>query len=156
MNIAHNVERGARFFPHKTALIFEGKSFTYKQIDRLANRVANGLRGLGISRGDRVALFLPNIPEFVISYLGILKIGAVVVSLNVMLKSGEVKFILNDCSALALITTEELIENVPDGELPDLKHILIAEGRANKGISLEQMMSCASPKARALEMSLSH
>lgn len=152
MNIAHNIERGARFFPHKTALIFEGKSFTYKQLDRLANRVANGLRGLGISRGDRVALFLPNMPEFVISYLGILKIGAVVVSLNVMLKSGEVKFILSDCSALALITTEELIENVPDGELPDLKHILIAEGIANKEISLEQLMTCASPEARALEM----
>lgn len=77
MNIAHNVERGQRLFPNKTALLFEGKSFTYKELDKLANRVANGLRGLGISRGDRVALFLPNIPEFIISYLGILKLGAV-------------------------------------------------------------------------------
>lgn len=152
MNIAHNLERGARFFPNKTALIFEGKSFTYKQLDRLANRVANSLRGLGISRGDRVALFLPNIPEFVIAYLGILKIGAVAVSLNVMLKSGEVKFILNDCSAKVLITTEEQIENVPDGELPALKQILIAEGKANKEISLEQLMSCASSDARAIKM----
>jgi long-chain acyl-CoA synthetase len=154
MNIAHNVERGARFFPHKTALIFEYQSFTYKDLDRLANRVANGLRGLGIERGDRVALFLPNIPEFVISYLGILKSGAVVVSLNVMLKSGEVKFILNDCTAKVLITTESLIKNVPDdSELPDLKHILIAEGRTSKGISLEQLMSCASQEgARAIEM----
>jgi len=151
MNIAHNVERGCRFFPNKTALIFEGKSFTYKELDQLANRVANGLCGLGIERGDRVALFLPNIPEFVISYLGILKLGAVAVSLNVMLKSGEVKFILNDCSAKALITIESLRENVPDGEFPDLKHILIAEG-SNKGISLEQLMSCASSNARAISM----
>lgn len=152
MNIAHNVERSQRFVPHKTALIFEGKSFTYKELDKLANRVANGLRGLGISRGDRVALFLPNIPEFMISYLGILKLGAVAVSLNVMLKSGEVRFILNDCSTKALITTEELSENVPEADLPELKHILIAEGRANKGISLEQLMSCASSHARAIEM----
>lgn len=152
MNIAHNVERGQRFFPNKVALIFEGKSFTYKELDQLANRIANGLHGLGISRGDRVALFLPNIPEFIISYLGILKLGAVAVSLNVMLKSGEVKFILNDCSAKVLITTEELSENVLHGDIPELKHILIAEGRANNGISLEQLMSCASSNARAIEM----
>ncbi|NMG08480.1 long-chain fatty acid--CoA ligase [Brasilonema sp. UFV-L1] len=152
MNIAHNVERGRRYFPNKTALIFEGKSFTYKQLDEMANRVANTLRGLGIERGQRVALFLPNIPEFVISYLGILKIGAIAVSLNVMLKKNEVKFILDDCSAKALITTDSLSENVPDSELPELKHILIAEGEARKGISLEQLMSSASPNALAIEM----
>lgn len=152
MNIAQNVERGHLFFPNKTALIFEGKSFIYKELDKMANRVANALRGLGIERGDRVGLFLPNIPAFVISYLGILKIGAVAVSLNVMLKSDEVKFILDDCSAKALITIESLSENVPDWELPELKHILIAEGEAIKGISLEQLMASASSNARAIEM----
>ncbi|MBW4450028.1 MAG: long-chain fatty acid--CoA ligase [Spirirestis rafaelensis WJT71-NPBG6] len=152
MNIAHNVERGGRFFPNKTALIFEGKSFTYKELDEMANRLANGLRGLGIKRGQRVALLLPNIPEFVISYLGILKIGAIAVSLNVMLKKNEVKFILDDCSAKVLITTESLTENVPDSELPELKHILIAEGQARIGISLDQLISSVSPDARAVEM----
>jgi len=152
MNIAHHIERNQRFFPHKTALIFEGKYFTYKDLNQMANRVAYSLRGLGIERGDRVALFLPNIPEFVISYLGILKIGAVAVSVNVMLKSNEVKFILNDCTAKALITTAELSGNVPEGELPQLKYLLIAAGRAEKGMSLEHLMSCASPQARAIEM----
>nr|MBW4635314.1 AMP-binding protein [Iphinoe sp. HA4291-MV1] len=149
MNIAHNVERGRRFFPNKTALIFEGNSWTYKDVDEMANRVANALRGLGIERGHRVALFLPNIPEFVISYLGILKIGAIAVSLNVMLKKNEVKFILDDCSAKALITIDFLISNVPDTELPSLQHILIASGEAKKGISLQQLMLNASPDARA-------
>ncbi len=152
MNIVHNVERGRRFFPNKTALIFEGKSFTYKDVDEMANRVANALRGLNIERGQRVALFLPNIPEFIISYLGILKIGAIAVSLNVMLKKNEVRFILDDCSAKILITTDSLSENVPEEELPELKHILIAEGEARKGISLKQLMSCASPDAHAVEM----
>ena len=152
MNIAHNVERGKQLFPNKTALIFEGRYFTYKSLDQMANCVANGLCGLGIERGDRVALFLPNIPEFVICYLGIQKIGAVAVSLNVMLKTGEVKFILNDCNAYVVITTEELREHVPDAELPDLKHILIATGRVNKGISLEQLMATASPNARTCRM----
>jgi long-chain acyl-CoA synthetase len=152
MNIAHNVERGRQFFPNKPALIFEGKSFTYKQLDEIANRLANALRGLGIERGERVALFLPNVPEFVISYLGILKIGAIAVSLNVMLKKNELKFILDDCCAKALITTESLGENVPYSELPELKHILIAEGQGRIGISLHQLISSVSPDARAVEM----
>ena len=108
MNIAEHIERGAKFFPHKAALIFEGKSFTYKQLNELVNRAANGLQGLGVKRGDRVALFLPNIPEFVISYLGILKIGAIAVSISVMLKCDEVRLILNDCEAKVVITTASL------------------------------------------------
>jgi long-chain acyl-CoA synthetase len=152
MNIAHHVEDGHRLFPDKTALIFEDKSFTYKQLDELAGRVANGLRELGIKKGDRVGLFLPNIPEFVISYLGILKIGAVAVSVNVMLKTAEVSYILHDCAAKAIITTESQSEQVSEADLPELQHILIAEGEATKGIPLAQLMANASPKALALEM----
>ena len=152
MNIAHHVERGKLLFPDKTALIFEEKSFTYKQLDQLVNRVANGLRGLGIRKGDRVALFLPNIPEFVISYLGILKIGAVAVSINVMLKRAEVSYIVHDCAAKAIITTESEREQVLEADLPELQHILIAEGQAGKGMSLAQLMANASPTMRAVEM----
>jgi len=152
MNITHHVERGQQLFPDKPAIIFEGKSITYKDLDLMANRVANGLQGLGVHRGDRVALFLPNIPEFIISYLAILKLGAVAVALNAMLKSAEVSFILNDCSAKVLITTEAQVENVPQADLPELKHILIAEGSTSKGISLEQLMASASPEAHAVEM----
>jgi long-chain acyl-CoA synthetase len=152
MNIAHHVERSQLLFPDKIALIFEEKAFTYKQLDQLVNRVANGLRGLGIQKGDRVALFLPNLPEFVISYLGILKIGAVVVSINVMLKSAEVSYILHDCAAKAIITTESQSEQVLEADLPELQHILIAEGQASKGTSLAQLMASASPTMRAVEM----
>jgi long-chain acyl-CoA synthetase len=152
MNIAEHIERGAKFFPHKAALIFEGKSFTYKQLNELVNRAANGLQGLGVKRGDRVALFLPNIPEFVISYLGILKIGAIAVSISAMLKCDEVRLILNDCEAKVVITTESLSRQVPDAELAYLEHILIAESEANKRSSLEEMMANASPEARAIKM----
>lgn len=152
MNIAHHVERAARLFPNKTALVFEGKSFTYQQLNHLSNRMANSLRGLSIKRGDRIALLLPNTPEFIIAYLGILKVGAIAVSLNVMLKPAEVRFILNDCTAKAVITTETLVENVPEADLPELKHILIAEGQANKGINLTQLLMSASRIAHAVEM----
>ncbi|MBR8838433.1 MAG: long-chain-fatty-acid--CoA ligase [Stigonema ocellatum SAG 48.90 = DSM 106950] len=152
MNIVQNVERGSCLFPNKPALIFEGKYFTYKDLNEMANRVANGLRGLGIEHGERVALFLPNIPEFVISYLGIQKIGAIAVSVNTSLKSDELKFILDDCCAAVLITTETLCENVHKQDLPHLKHILIAEGNAVEGITLGELMANASSSARAVEM----
>ncbi|MDZ7968361.1 MAG: long-chain fatty acid--CoA ligase [Nostoc sp. DedSLP03] len=152
MNIANHIERGERLYPEKIALIFEDKLFTYKQLNQLVNRVANGLHGLGIEKGDRVILFLPNIPEFIICYLGILKIGAVVVSVNVMLKSNEVSYIFNDCAAKAIITTESLVENVQEVDLPELEHILIAEGSTKKGISLAKVMENASPNAYAIEI----
>ena len=152
MNITHHVERGHLLFPDKIALIFEDKSLTYKQLNLLANRVANGLRGLGVKKGDRVALFLPNIPEFIISYLGILKIGAIVVSVNVMLKSTEVSYILNDCAAKVVITTETQSEQVLEADLPELQHILIVEGTASKGISLTQLIENASGEGCAVQM----
>ncbi len=152
MNIAQNVELACYLFPNKPALIFEETSFTYQELDEMANRIANGLRSLGIRRGERIALFLPNIPEFVISYLGILKIGAIAVSINVMFKSDEVSYILNDCAAKIIITTESQSQYVQEADLPQLRHILIAEGTAKKGISLTQIMDNASPEARAIEM----
>lgn len=154
MNIAHHIERGHRLYPHKTAIVYENRAYTYKQLDRLVNCTANALRGLGIEKGDRVALFLPNIPEFAIAYLGVLKIGAIAVSLNVMLKSAEVSYILNDCTAKAIVTTELGRSQVVEADLPHLKHILIAEGVVNQrqDIDFNTLIANASPLARAVEM----
>ncbi|MFN6560872.1 MAG: long-chain-fatty-acid--CoA ligase [Nostoc sp. ChiSLP01] len=152
MNIAHNLELSCYLFPNKPALIFEEQCLTYQDLDEMVNRAANGLRTLGIRRRDRIALFLPNIPEFVISYFAILKIGAVVVSINVMLKTDEVRYILNDCAAKAIITTESQTEYIKEADLPELQHILIAEGKAKNYISLTQLMAKSSPEARAVEM----
>jgi long-chain acyl-CoA synthetase len=152
MNIVDCVKRGHLLFPNKIALIFEDKFYTYQKLDLLVNLVANSLQGLGIQKGDRVALFLPNIPEFVITYLGILKIGAIAVSVNVMLKGAEVTHILNDCSTKAIITTEALCEQVKESDLPELQYILIAEGTAKKGISLDRLIANASPEATTEEM----
>ncbi len=152
MNVAEHVERDRKFFPNKTALVFEGKQFTYQELDELANRAANALEVLGIKRGDRVALFLPNIPEFVISYLGIMKKGAVAVSVSAMLKSDEVQFILNDCTAKAIITTSELREQVPADDLAYLEFILIAEGETEGEMSLAEFLAEVSPQGRGIFM----
>jgi long-chain acyl-CoA synthetase len=164
MNVAENVARGSRLFPDKPALIFESMSFTYKQLNGAANRVANGLRRLGINPGDRVALMLPNIPEFVFCYLGILKAGSIAVSLNVMLKCDEVKFILNDCEAKVLIVAEVFRDSVPPA-CPYLRHVLTVRDSAGRGecgtgtlsecdrfASLEELMGSASSEGQAMDM----
>ena len=150
MNIAQHLERSHLRSPHKTALIFEEQSYTYRELDCLVGRVTNGLRGLGINQGDRVALFLPNIPEFIISYLGILKLGAIAVSINIMFKQEEVSYILNDCAAKIVITTASHCQYVSTADLPQLRQILIAEGESELGLSLAKVMANAEPQARAI------
>ncbi len=83
MNIAQNVERAARLFPDKTAILFEGTHLTYKELNARVNRIASALLTEGIARGDRVALYLPNIPAFVISYLATVRIGEQGISLTI-------------------------------------------------------------------------
>jgi len=103
-NLGELLSASAKKHPKRTAIVFGQKEITYKTLDELTNYIAGGLIDLGIKRGDRVALFLDNCPEFVISYYGILKAGAVVVPINYMLKIEEAKYILEDSRAKAMIT----------------------------------------------------
>ena len=89
MNVAANLVRNATLLPDKVAIRFGERAITYAEFDRAANQVANGLRALGIGRGDKVALSCPNLPYFPIAYYGILKLGAVVVPINVLLKGAR-------------------------------------------------------------------
>lgn len=153
MNISQSVESGRRISPDKPALIFGEEAHTYRELEEAASRVANGLSKLGVARADRVALFLPNAPSWAIFYLGVLKIGAIAVSLNPALRAEEAGFVLNDCGAKAVVTTEALRRNVPAEDLPLLKHRVVADGRAGEGdISFRQLIEGAPGRADAVEM----
>ncbi|MBU1182030.1 MAG: long-chain fatty acid--CoA ligase, partial [Proteobacteria bacterium] len=154
MNIAKNLEWARTYFPDKPALIFEGKRWSYLQLDTDVNRMANGLRELGVGKGDRVALFLPNIPEFVIGYFAIQKIGAIAVSVNAMLKSEEVKYIINDAEASVIVTTALLRQEVPADAMPSVKHIIVAEGEAGNDLSFGKLLSKGSAQCRCLELNI--
>lgn len=98
----------ARRYPSRIALIQGKDKLTYGQLEELSNRFACGLRDLGMKRGDRIMLFLPNIKEYVISYYGILKAGAIVTAASPLFKEMELAYQLNDSGAQWVITTEEL------------------------------------------------
>ena len=94
-------------FGDKTALILPDRSISYNELEDLTNRFANALVGLGVKPGDRVTLYSGNCWEWVVSYYGALKMGAVINPINVMLTPVEVEFVASDCGASVVIASYE-------------------------------------------------
>ncbi len=106
------LEASARRFPEHTALIFEGHAVSYRRLDAMVNRFARALEYLGIRKGDRVAILLPNLIPCVISYYAALKIGAVVVMNNPLYADRELEHQFNDSQAKILITLDLLADRM--------------------------------------------
>jgi long-chain acyl-CoA synthetase len=100
-NLSTILEHHARNNATKEGLVFMDKRFTYGQLNAASNQIANGLKALGIGHGDKVALTCANLPYFPIIYFGILKAGATVVPLSVLLKRYEIAYHLEDSDAKA-------------------------------------------------------
>jgi long-chain acyl-CoA synthetase len=106
LNLASVLEHSARMMPERTAITCGTTNLTYGELDAQAVQVAAGLVALGVGPGDRVAFSCPNVPLFPVGYFGILKTGALVVPLNVMLKPREIAYHLRDSDSKALIVFE--------------------------------------------------
>ncbi len=98
---------GAASFREATALVCAGRSFTFSEVDALACQLANGLAAMGVEPGDRVTLYAQNSWEWVVSYYGIAKTGAVVNPINVMLTPEEVSYVTGDCGARVILADAE-------------------------------------------------
>lgn len=131
MSLGKLLEDRTKKFGKKEALFFEGKKITYEQLNENVNKLANGLKDLGICKGDRVAIMLPNIPEFVYSFYAIQKIGAIAVPFNTMYKGREIIHILNDCGAKAIIALTNFapLINEIKPDVPSLEHIIVTGER---------------------------
>ncbi|MEN6466634.1 MAG: AMP-binding protein, partial [Syntrophaceae bacterium] len=123
MLLQNFLEESARKSPGKTALVFGGERLSYEKIDSDANRLAHLIRDCGVLRGDRVAVFLDNSAETVISIFGILKADAVFVVLSPQLKPGKVSHILKRCGAKILISDRARISALNDvlDKIPSLR-----------------------------------
>lgn len=111
--------------PNRTCLIFFGRHFTYQQIKTLSDRFVAGIRSLGVKSGDRVGLMLPNSPQFLIAYYGLLKAGSVIVPLNPLYTEHELSFHLTDSAMRTVITLPRFLDKVlPLREKTPLKQII--------------------------------
>ena len=109
-NLATILRESARTAPDKPLVHIADRTLTYAEIDHLSGRFAATLGDLGLERGDKVAVQLPNLPQFLICYFGILKAGLVMVPINPLLTAGEIAYHLDDSDARLLVTFEMFAE----------------------------------------------
>jgi len=96
----------AKKYPQNKALIFSGRTMTYRQLDDLCDRFAASLPSLNVKKGDRLALLLPNLPQFLICYYGAMRAGAIIVPYNPFHKERELEFQLKDSGAETIVTLD--------------------------------------------------
>ena len=118
MNICEHLAVTAKLFPEKEAIVFEGQRFTFAELDSLSRSVAQLLTESGISRGDRVAIMMPNVPAFVVWYYGVLRAGAIAVSISTRLAASEVSFLVSDCEAKAFVALSDTLTKLKN-DLPE-------------------------------------
>jgi long-chain acyl-CoA synthetase len=99
----HFLEASSERYPDKVALIVGEQRLTWRQVDEAANRLAHALRTHGVTRGDRVAIYLPNTVEAAIAVFGVMKADAVFVVINPTTKADKLTYVLGDCAASALL-----------------------------------------------------
>ncbi len=103
VNLFHFLEDNARKYPNSACTIFKGARITYRDMDRIVDRLAAGLSHLGINKGDRVGILIPNTPQFVMAFFAVLKLGAVVVATNPLYTAREVEHQVNDSGIEVMI-----------------------------------------------------
>jgi len=121
------MENSARKFPNRDATIFLGARLKYAELWDQAKRLAAALQELGLKRGDRVSLLLPNVPQFPIAYNAVLAAGGVVVALNPLMPSQEIGREIEDTDTGTLIVLDRLLRKLPD-DTPE--HVIVAEAAA--------------------------
>jgi len=127
MTLGRMLDDSARRFRHRACLFFRGNRITYGELADLTDRYAYAMHELGISRGDRVAVWALNCPEFVIAYYGNAKLGAITVPINTMFTPEEAHYILADAEAKAIVAHscyEPGLHQIWQ-RLPELKHGII-------------------------------
>jgi long-chain acyl-CoA synthetase len=129
MNVGSGIEDNVKRFGEYEALYFEGEWHTNVEINHNANLLGNALKGLGINKGDRVAVQMPNSPELIVAFPAIYKIGAVVVPLNPLLRPDQAAYIYKDSGAKAILTSSDFVDRVIEAQkqTPSLQHIILTD-----------------------------
>jgi len=132
--------------PDRPAIIFEGKKYSFADLSQRVNRLANALLGLGVEKGDRVAILQVNCNQYVEAYYAVAKIGAIFVPLNFRAKQDELVHMLNHSESNVLFVGQRYLEMVNNmrPELPLVKHYISLDGKQEGMIDYEDLLTSAS------------
>ncbi len=154
LNLATLLTESTRRDPGHTAVIFDDFKMSYGELSGASNKFANALVEAGIERGQKIAMLLPNLPQFLMVYFGILKAGGVVVPLNVLLRGPEVAYHLDDSDAVALVVWEGFLQDALVGfrETPTCQTLIVVNAPGSTALpsgdnvkSFSSLMAAASP-----------
>lgn len=112
MPVYNYLTESFREYPNNTAIYYYGTEFTYAELESLTNKMANGLKDLGVEKGDRVVIHMDNCPQYVIAFFALMKLGAVVVQVGPMASAKELLTIITDSSSKGIITLDFLVSKV--------------------------------------------
>jgi len=145
MNIRKILEETSKKFNQKPAIIFDGKEVSFAEVHQKTLKLANALSGQGVGKGDKIAIYLPNSPEYVYSYLACFYLGAVGVPLDYMLKNDELSSCIGHSEAKVLIACDrpdidlEMVRKSVDS----LATIILCGGNVEGAIQYEDLMAKA-------------
>ncbi len=130
MNLGKMLEAACERYGGNICFIHEGRELIYSELSRAVNSLGNRLRALGLQKGDNIAIMLPNVPEFIISYFAIQKIGAVAVTLSAMSTPHELCHYLKNSDSKTLIANSPAVERFEGIReyLPLCKHLIVTDG----------------------------
>jgi len=158
------LENSARMYPDKTALITPEGRFTYREVESLSNKIAHSLLAEGLEKGERIAIFMENSVDAVISLFGVLKAGGIFIMVNPTTKAEKLTYILNNCRASVLISSKsrysvikEVMSDVPSVNVVYLAGDVIREEISKKSYSLLEILSGNNghqPHSRSIDIDL--
>src|SRR4030042_5177098 len=135
MNIAKLAEDRVKEEGERASLIFEDRPITNVEMARSANRLGHALRNLGVKRGDRVILQMPNCPEVLQGFQAVWKIGAVVVPINYLVGEEETAYIYKDSGAKVVISSQAFLPKIRAGQskVPSLETVILIDQDVSAG-----------------------
>jgi long-chain acyl-CoA synthetase len=134
-------------YGEREALVTDRHRLDYAKLDRVADRLAGHLHRLGVARGDRVVLYLPNDREFVYALLAVLRLGAVAVPVNVREQRPELAFILAQCGAKGIVFDAALVDRLPPPAAGLPLSVRVSAGPAGGATTLDELLETRSPVA---------
>lgn len=139
MVFGHLLRHVVRRKPDVVGITFEGRSFTWREVNDRVNRFANGLLSIGLSRGEKIAILAQNSHQYAEAYLAFAKIGLVAVPINWRSNAAEAAFILHDSEAQALVVDQEYVELIASlpADLPCLQRVVVFNANDGVGRTLD-------------------
>jgi len=153
MNVAQLAEDNIKRFGEYVSLVFEYKEFTNVEMDRVARKLGNGLKRIGVKRGDMVIVQSSNCPEVLQSFQAVWKVGAVIVPINFLMGDEETTYIYQDSGAVVVIGSSDFLEKMEGAraKAPNVKNLILIDREVPNALYYPKLVEEGSEELEMVE-----